>query len=127
MTAHNDTHNGSSKAAGFDRPETEHAHGSRRGYLIGFGLSVVLTALPFWLTMTGVLDATITITLVTLLAFAQIIVHTIFFLHVNAKAEGGWTLMALVFTAVMVIIVISGSLWIMYHLHENMMPTPPAG
>ena len=123
MTAHNNTH----AAAGVDRPEIEHAHGSRRGYLIGFGLSVALTALPFWLTMAGVLDAGATAIIVTLLAFAQIVVHTIFFLHVNAKAEGGWTLMALVFTAVMVVIVISGSLWIMYHLHENMMPTPPAG
>lgn len=123
MTVHNDTHS----ATSVDRPETQHAHGSRRGYLIGFGLSVALTALPFWLTMAGVLDPGTTAILVTLLAFAQIVVHTIFFLHVNAKAEGGWTLMALIFTAVMVVIVISGSLWIMYHLHENMMPTPPAG
>ena len=48
-----------------------------------------------------------------------------FFLHVNTRAEGGWTLLAGVFTAVMIIIVIAGSLWIMYHLHENMMPAAP--
>jgi cytochrome o ubiquinol oxidase operon protein cyoD len=48
---------------------------------------------------------------------------------VNTKAEGGWILMAFLFTAVMIFIVISGSLWIMYHLHGNMMPSaiaPPA-
>ncbi len=107
-----------------DRHETGHSHGSRRGYLIGFALSLVLTAIPFWLAMTGVLDRNISAILITLLAFAQIVVHTIFFLHVNTKAEGGWILMAFVFTAVMIIIVISGSLWIMYHIHGNMMPPP---
>ena len=107
-----------------DQHEAGHSHGSRRGYLIGFALSLVLTAIPFWLAMTGVLDRNVSSILITLLAFAQIVVHTIFFLHVNTKAEGGWILMAFVFTAVMIIIVISGSLWIMYHLHGNMMPPP---
>jgi cytochrome o ubiquinol oxidase operon protein cyoD len=32
--------------------------------------------------------------------------------------------MAYAFTAVMVLIVIAGSLWIMYHLNTNMMPMP---
>lgn len=100
----------------------EHGHGTRRGYLIGFALSAVLTAIPFWLVMTGVLaDAQATAIAVVALAFVQIVVHTVAFLHVNTRAEGGWTLMTLVFTAVVVTIVISGSLWIMYHLNLNMM------
>ena len=105
-----------------DHPEA-HPHGTRRAYLIGFALSAALTALPFWLVMTGVLASVQgTAIAVILLAFVQIVVHTVFFLHVNTKAEGGWTLMALVFTGVIVTIVISGSLWIMYHLNSNMMP-----
>ena len=100
-----------------------HAPASRRGYLIGFALSVVLTAVPFWLVMTGVLaDTHATAIAIIVLAFVQIVVHTIFFLHVSPRAEGGWTLMALMFTVVIVAIVISGSLWIMYHLNSNMMP-----
>ena len=118
MTAHD--------ATPTDRHESGHSHGSRRGYLIGFALSAVLTAIPFWLAMSGVLDKSAAAILITLLAFAQIVVHTIFFLHVNTKAEGGWILMAFLFTAVMIFIVISGSLWIMYHLHGNMMPPPVA-
>jgi cytochrome o ubiquinol oxidase operon protein cyoD len=103
-------------------------HGTRRGYLIGFGLSAVLTAIPFWLVMTGVLaDAQATALAIIVLAFVQIVVHTVFFLHVNTRSEGGWTLMALAFTVVMVVIVISGSLWIMYHLNSNMMPMAPGG
>ena len=123
MSARDDRH--AHASSDLDRHEAGHNHGSRRGYLIGFMLSAILTAIPFWLTMTGVLSVQTTAILVVLLAFVQIVVHTIFFLHVNTKAEGGWTLMALVFTAVMVLIVISGSLWIMYHLHGNMMPIAP--
>jgi cytochrome o ubiquinol oxidase operon protein cyoD len=107
-------------------PVGGHSHGTRRGYLIGFGLSALLTAVPFALVMTGVLgDAQATALWVVALAFVQIVVHTLFFLHVNTRAEGGWTLLALIFTVVIVAIVISGSLWIMYHLNSNMMPMGP--
>jgi cytochrome o ubiquinol oxidase operon protein cyoD len=102
-----------------------HGHGTRRGYLIGFGLSALLTAIPFWLVMTGALSAQATAVWIIGLAFVQIVVHTLFFLHVNARAEGGWTLLALIFTIVIVTIVISGSLWIMFHLNSNMMPMTP--
>lgn len=100
-------------------------HGTRRSYLVGFLLAAVLTVVPFWLVMTGTLAPVTTAVIVTLLAIVQIVVHTIFFLHVNTRTEGGWTLVALVFTAIMVLIVICGSLWIMYHLHGNMMPMAP--
>lgn len=103
-----------------------HGHGSRRSYLIGFALSAVLTAIPFWLVMSGVLASTqATAIAVILLAFVQIVVHTICFLHVNTRSEGGWTLLAFIFTVVIVAIVIAGSLWIMYHLNSNMMPMQP--
>jgi cytochrome o ubiquinol oxidase operon protein cyoD len=76
--------------------------------------------------MTGVLENHQTAAIwVVGLAFVQIVVHTIFFLHVNTRAEGGWTLLALIFTIVIVTIVISGSLWIMYHLNSNMMQMTP--
>ena len=99
------------------------SHGSLKGYLTGFGLSVLLTAIPFWLVMGKVFDRP-GATAAVLLGFAavQIIVHMVYFLHMNAKSEGGWTLLALIFTLVLVVIALSGSLWVMYHLNENMMP-----
>ena len=99
-----------------------HGHGSKRSYLIGFALSAVLTAIPFWLVMSGPLNPGVTAVAVILFAVAQIIVHTVCFLHVNTRAEGGWTLLAYVFTGVILFITIAGSLWIMYHLNSNMMP-----
>ena len=103
--------------------DDEHDHGSFRSYMTGFGLSVVLTAIPFWLVMSGALGSN-QLTAFAIMAFAivQIVVHMVFFLHMNGKSEGGWTLLALVFTLILVVIVLAGSLWVMYHLNTNMMP-----
>ncbi|MEP9400591.1 cytochrome o ubiquinol oxidase subunit IV [Sphingomonas sp. VNH70] len=99
------------------------AHGSRKEYVIGFLLSVLLTAIPFGLVMSGVIaDARITAGIVMVCAVVQIVVHMIYFLHMNTKSENGWTLMALIFTVVLVGITIAGSLWVMYHMNINMMP-----
>ena len=100
-----------------------HGHGSKKSYLVGFALSSILTAIPFWLVMANPIgNAGITAAAVIIFAVLQILVHTICFLHVNAQAEGGWTLIAYIFTAVILLITIAGSLWIMYHLNTNMMP-----
>ncbi len=99
------------------------AHGSLKSYLTGFGLSVVLTAIPFWLVMNGTLESKqVTGFVIMALAVVQIIVHMIYFLHMNTKSESGWIMMALVFTLIIVVITLSGSLWVMYHLNTNMMP-----
>jgi len=93
------------------------------GYLIGFGLSVILTAIPFGLVMSGVLESkTATALAITILAVAQIVVHMVYFLHLDTRSEAGWNMMALIFTAVILIIALTGSLWIMYHLKANMAP-----
>jgi cytochrome o ubiquinol oxidase operon protein cyoD len=98
-------------------------HATLGGYLTGFLLSVVLTAIPFWLVMHKVI-ASSGMTALVILAFAavQIVVHMVYFLHMNAKVEGGWSLLALIFTLVLVVITLSGSLWVMYHLDQNMVP-----
>ena len=109
---------------GHGHGETSAAHGTRKGYIVGFLLSVVLTAIPFWLVMAKVLERPgITGALLLGLAAVQIVVHMVYFLHMNAKSEGGWSLLALIFTIVLVVIALSGSLWVMYHLNENMMPS----
>ena len=98
-------------------------HGSLRSYLTGFLLSVFLTAIPFWLVMSGVLNNRIaTAIAITVFAIVQITVHMVYFLHMNARSEGGWSIMALMFTLILVVIALVGSLWIIYHLNGNMMP-----
>ena len=102
-------------------------HATVKGYLIGFALSVILTAIPFWLVM-GKVMASPRLTAFVILAFAavQMIVHIVYFLHLNSKVEGGWSLLASIFTVAVVVIMLSGSIWVMYHLNTNMMPTMDA-
>ena len=100
-----------------------HGHGTLRGYIIGFVLAAVLTAIPFWLVMTRALSNTaITLLIITAMAVVQIIVHVRFFLHVEARGEGGWTLISFLFTGILVVITIGGSVWAMYQMMTNMMP-----
>ena len=97
-------------------------HATVKGYVVGFLLSVVLTAIPFWLVMANVLPRQATIFIIVAFAAVQMVVHMVYFLHLNAKVEGGWSLLALVFTAALVIIMLAGSIWVMYHMNANMMP-----
>ena len=104
----------------------EAGHGTLKGYLTGFGLSVILTAIPFALVMSDVLESKLlTAVIVMGLGAIQIVVHMVFFLHMNPRSEGGWTMMALVFTLIFVGITLAGSLWVMHHLNVNMMPMSP--
>jgi cytochrome o ubiquinol oxidase subunit IV len=100
-------------------------HATVRGYVIGFVLSVLLTAIPFWLVMGEVLPTT-RLTALVILAFAaaQIVVHMVYFLHMDGKLEGGWSMLALIFTVVLVVILLAGSIWVMFHLNTNMTPPP---
>jgi cytochrome o ubiquinol oxidase operon protein cyoD len=104
--------------------QTHEAGGTLREYVTGFVLAVVLTAIPFWLVMGHEIPSSRVMAAV-LLGFAavQIVVHMVYFLHMNSKSEGGWSLLALLFTIMLVVIALSGSLWVMYHLNTNMMPS----
>ena len=98
-------------------------HGSFKSYMTGFILSVILTAIPFWLVMTNAIEnKNWTIAIVVAFAVVQIVVHMVYFLHMNTTSDAGWTMMALIFTIIVVVIALSDSLWVMYHLNVNMMP-----
>jgi cytochrome o ubiquinol oxidase subunit IV len=100
-------------------------HATYGGYMTGFVLSVLLTAIPFWLVMAKVLPASAAVPVVLGFAAVQMIVHMIYFLHMNAKVEGGWSMLALLFTALLVVILMAGSIWVMYNMNINMMPVDP--
>ncbi len=106
-----------------DTHDTQIPHGTRKSYMTGFVLSVILTAIPFILVMSGGFSSP-RVTGMTILIFAvvQIIVHMIYFLHMSLKAEGGWLLTSLVFTIVLLVIAIVGTMWVMYNMDYYMMP-----
>ena len=121
MSAHTESHDAH---GGHDHHDDDGAsHSTLKGYMTGFFLAVVLTAIPFWLVMEKVIPNAQTLAVV-LLTFAaiQIVVHMIYFLHMNTKSEGGWNMLALMFTLIIVVITLAGSIWVMFHLNSNMMP-----
>ncbi len=98
-------------------------HGDFRSYMTGFVLSVILTAIPFAIVMSGGFESrAVTALVVLLFAVVQIVVHMIYFLHMDLHAEGGWTVISLVFTLIVLIICLAGTIWVMHNMDSNMMP-----
>ena len=98
-------------------------HGTMRDYVIGFVASLVLTAIPFWLVMGDrPVSAGAAAAIIIAFAVVQMIVHVVYFLHLKSGSEDGWSMTSLVFTLILVVITLAGSIWVMYHLDTNMMP-----
>ncbi|MCD5993468.1 cytochrome o ubiquinol oxidase subunit IV [Pseudomonas sp. CDFA 602] len=97
------------------------SHGSSRSYNIGFILSVVLTLIPFGLAIFPVLSRSTTLWLVVISAAIQVVVHLKFFLHLDTAVEQRWNLVALLFSAVIILLLVGLSLWIMSSIHHNML------
>lgn len=97
-------------------------HGTTQSYIIGFVLSVVLTAVPFALVMLHLLPVATLVPVIIGIAVVQIVVHLFFFLHMNTSSGQVWNNAAFVFALIIVGVLIVGSLWVMYHLNSNMMP-----
>ena len=117
MSAAHDAHDGGHGDVGY--------HATAKGYLVGFVLAVILTAIPFWLVMAKVLPPEATKFIILGFAAVQVVVHMVYFLHLNAKVEGGWSMLATIFTLIVVVIMLAGSIWVMYHMNANMMPMDP--
>ena len=66
-------------------------HATRKDYVTGFMLAAILTAIPFAVVMGHVLSAGTTAFAVMALAAVQVVVHMVYFLHMNSRSEGGCT------------------------------------
>jgi cytochrome o ubiquinol oxidase operon protein cyoD len=91
-------------------------------YAIGLVLSVALTAAAFWLPGTDLIWPPAIPVALLVLAVAQIGVHLVFFLHITTAPDNTNNVLALGFGILVVVMIVAGSLWIMDHLNENMMP-----
>ncbi len=93
-----------------------------RNYLIGLALAAFLTVGSFWVASgtSLIFDPGVPMALAAL-AVAQMGVHLVFFLHITTGPDNTNNALALAFGALIVGLVIAGSLWIMYHLNTNMM------
>jgi cytochrome o ubiquinol oxidase subunit IV len=104
------------EGAGFDLAK------GLRGYLIGLGLAVLLTAASFTLPSTSLVwPPGIPVALI-VFAIAQMGVHLVFFLHITTAPDNTNNVLALFFGVLIVALLIIGSIWIMAHLSANMAP-----
>ena len=96
---------------------------SGTGLNIGFLLAVILTLIPFGLVMADAFEDTASAALIIMgLGVLQIIVHMVYFLQMNRRAEGSWVLPALIVTVLLVAILLVGTLWGMAPLDGNAVP-----
>lgn len=91
-------------------------------YVAGVISCAILTLVAFWAVMYGQFSRAQTFTIIYTAACIQFFVQLICFLRLNTEtAQGRTNVMSLVFTGVILLSVIVGSLWIMYNLNYYMM------
>jgi cytochrome o ubiquinol oxidase subunit IV len=91
-------------------------------YSAGLALAIVATIASFVVAQTNLLwPPGMPIGLI-VLAFAQIGVHLVFFLHLGSGPESTNNILALAFGVLIVFLIITGSVWIIANLNSNMMP-----
>ncbi|MCD9087472.1 cytochrome o ubiquinol oxidase subunit IV [Stenotrophomonas sp. SY1] len=98
------------------------SHGSVKSYLIGFVLAAVLTIIPFWVVMSGGLSSSFATGAVIVVAgILQLLVHLVFFLHLDRSSAQRWNVNAGLFTLVVIGIIVLGTLWVMWNMNFHMM------
>ena len=98
--------------------------GHLRAYVTGLVLAVFLTLIPFRAAMGLEVGRDAALWTIAVCAALQMVVHLVFFLHLNRRPEQYWYRVALVFTVLVIAILVVGTLWIMGHLNHNMMAMP---
>jgi cytochrome o ubiquinol oxidase operon protein cyoD len=103
---------------------------SKKAYITGFVLSVVLTLIAFGLVNTHVThrheypsDNFMVVSLLAL-AVVQLFVQMVFFLHIRRGGKPRWNAWAFGFAVTVVVILVIGSLWIMSNLNHRMGYSP---
>ena len=67
-------------------------------------------------------DQPILIAIIMFCAVLQFAIQLIYFLHMGKEEKPYWNFTVFLSTMGVVFILVTGSLWIMYHLNYNMMP-----
>ena len=90
-------------------------------YSVGLALAILTTIVSFVVAQTNLLwTPGIPVGLI-VLAFAQIGIHLVFFLHLGSGSDNTNNILALAYGVWIVFLVITGSIWIIANLHANMM------
>lgn len=97
-------------------------HGTLAHYIIGFIFSLLLTSLSFFIVVQRPFSENMLIYTVMGLALLQAIIQLLFFLHIGKEKRPRLELISLLFTTLILLIVVIGSIWVMNDLNMRMMP-----
>lgn len=93
----------------------------KRSYCIGAIVALLLTMAAFAVVWLRLLSGTQALAIVALLALMQFVVHLRFFLHIDLQKSHRDDLMLILFTGLIVLIIVGGTLWILWNQHTRMM------
>lgn len=96
-------------------------HGTLKSYVIGFIISLILTAISFLLIIVQSIPKQILVYTLISLALAQAVIQLLFFLHLGQEAKPRWESFIFYFMLLILLIIAIGSLWIMYDLNDRVM------
>lgn len=94
-------------------------------YTIGFVASLLLTLGAYFLVVGHYASGTTLLLALGVLAIVQMIVQLNYFLHLGAEARPRYRLASFLFMALILVIIVVGSIWVMSHLDYNMMNMAP--
>jgi cytochrome o ubiquinol oxidase subunit IV len=97
----------------------ESSHGNLKTYVTGFVLSIVLTLAAYMIVVNDIWSRSVILTAIIVLAIVQLFVQLIYFLHLGRESKPRWNLIVLAFAALVVGIVVIGSIWIMNNLNYS--------
>jgi cytochrome o ubiquinol oxidase subunit IV len=90
-------------------------------YMVGVVLALVLTAIPFGLVAASTLQPIRIFVAIGVAAITQVVVHLRYFMHLDLKPSSQNKLIALCFAAVVLFILVGGTLWIMFDFNYRTM------
>ncbi|HEY0286595.1 MAG TPA: cytochrome o ubiquinol oxidase subunit IV [Pseudomonas sp.] len=96
-------------------------HGSVKSYMIGFVLSIILTAIPFGLVMFPTISKVATLWIILIFAVVQVLVHLVYFLHLDRSAAQRSNVIAFAFAGLVIFLLVGLTVWIMFSIHTAMM------
>ncbi|NIH41180.1 MAG: cytochrome o ubiquinol oxidase subunit IV [Buchnera aphidicola (Periphyllus aceris)] len=88
-------------------------------YIMIFFLSLVLSFFPFFIVSYHIFSKNILYFLIIICCFFQILLHILFYLHLNDLNKNSWNFFSIIFTFTIITIIFSGSVWIMRNLNHH--------
>lgn len=103
-------------------PDMQEKKPTFHAYLTGFILSIGFTLWAYVSVVFHSFNGRVLLAWLMGLAIVQFFVQMIFFLHIGAETRPRWKRLTVLLMIIFVLIVVLGSIWIMYNLNYRMSP-----